>query len=269
MPTSPFPGVNTDQVMVKLTNVSLWRDRPLLENINWTVYHHQNWVVLGRNGAGKTLLLRIIAGYLWPSQGEVDVLGERFGQVDLRELRQGLGWVSTALAERIPGHDTAREVVLSGAFATFGLYQPVSAELHNRADKLLAEMGLAALADRKFENLSAGERQRVLLARSRMPEPRLLILDEPCAGLDLAAREKLLSLISLMAADPTGPTMIMVTHRVSDIVPGFSHGLLIHQGRIAAAGPLDLVMTDDLLSRTLEMPLHITRRQGRWLLEVI
>ena len=269
MPTSPFPGVNTDQVTVKLTNVNLWRDHPLLVNINWTVRRRQNWVVLGRNGAGKTLLLRIVAGYLWPSQGEVDVLGERFGQVDLRELRQGLGWVSTALAERIPGHDTAREVVLSGAFATFGLYQPVSGELHNRADTLLAEMGLAALADRKFEDLSAGEKQRVLLARSRMPEPRLLILDEPCAGLDLAAREKLLSLISLMAADPAGPTMIMVTHRVSDIVPGFSHGLLIHQGRIAAAGPLDEVMTDDLLSRTLEIPLHITHRQGRWLLEVI
>jgi iron complex transport system ATP-binding protein len=258
-----------DQVMVKLTNVNLWRDHPLLVEINWTVRHRQHWVVLGRNGAGKTLLLRIVAGYLWPSQGEVDVLGERFGRVDLRELRQGLGWVSAALAERIPGADTAREVVLSGAFASFGLYQPVSAELGNKADTLLAEMGLAALAGRKFEALSAGEKQRVLLARSRLPEPRLLILDEPCAGLDLAAREKLLSLISLMAADPNGPTMIMVTHRVSDIVPGFSHGLLIHQGRIAAAGPLDEVMTDDLLSRTLEIPLHITRRQGRWLLEVI
>jgi iron complex transport system ATP-binding protein len=258
-----------NQVVVRLTDVTLRRERPILEEINWTVERGQHWVVLGRNGAGKTLLLRIVAGYLWPSRGEVEVLSERFGQVDLRKLRQGLGWVSSALAERIPGRDTAREVVLSGAFATFGLYQPVSDDLRNKADRFLAEMGLEALAERKFETLSAGERQRVLLARSRLPDPKLLILDEPCAGLDLAAREKLLALISRMAADPTGPTLIMVTHRVSDIVPGFTHGLLLHRGRITASGRLKAVLTDDLLSRTLEVPLHVRPGKGRWIAEII
>ncbi|MEW6266951.1 MAG: ATP-binding cassette domain-containing protein [Thermodesulfobacteriota bacterium] len=250
--------------MVDLKNVSLHRDRLLLDGINWKVERGQHWIVLGRNGAGKTLLLKILAGYLWPSQGEVNVLASRFGRVDLRELRQDIGWVSAALAEKIPAWDTALEVILSGAYATFGLYQQPSEELTRRAEGLMAEMGLENLSGQKFSALSLGEKQRVLLARSRLPQPALLILDEPCAGLDLAAREKFLALVRTMTEDRFGPTLIMVTHRVSEITPGFTHGLLLRQGRILAGGPLEDVLTGELLSQTLEVPLQLSRHNGRY-----
>jgi iron complex transport system ATP-binding protein len=254
----------TGKPVLKLKDVQLRRERTLLEEINWTVYHGQHWVVLGRNGAGKTLLLKILAGYLWPSRGEVHVLDERFGGVDLRELRQDIGWVSSALTEKIPTWDTALSVVLSGAYATFGLYTNPSPELLARAKNMMEDMGLTRLSGQEFSQLSAGEKQRVLLARSRLSQPRLLILDEPCTGLDLAAREKLLALVDRMARDPEGPTMLMVTHRVSEIVPGITHGLLLSQGRVLAAGPLDEVLTDDLLSRTLEIKVKVNQNQGRW-----
>lgn len=254
-----------NEKMITLENVDLWRDgRMLLSDVNWRVTRGEHWVVLGRNGAGKTLLLKILAGYLWPSRGRVSVLGERFGGVDLRELRQDIGWVSAALAEKIPSWDSALDVVISGWFATFGLYQEVPPDLRKRALELMDEMGLSALVGQKFVNLSAGERQRVLLARSRLPQPRLLILDEPCSGLDLAAREKLLAQVSNMAKDPEGPTMLMVTHRVSEIMPCFTHGLLLHRSRILAQGPVSEVLTGDLLSQTLEFPLTVQRVNGRW-----
>lgn len=240
-----------------------------MENINWTVTRGQHWAVLGRNGAGKTLLLRILTGYLWPSRGEVRIMSERFGQVDLRELRQGLGWVSAALVEKIPGRDTALEVVLSGAYATFGLHQNPSAAVIRRAEAFLEDLDLASLKSQKFINLSSGEKQRILLARSLLPRPGLLILDEPCAGLDLAAREKYLALVARQTVDPSGPTLIMVTHRVEEITPGFSHGLLLHRGRVVAAGPLAEVMTDPLLIQTLEIPLHVSNPNGRWRVEIV
>jgi iron complex transport system ATP-binding protein len=254
--------------VIRLEDVELHRRRPLLSGITWTVFHGEHWVVLGRNGAGKTLLLKILAGYLWPSRGSVSVLEESFGQVDLRELRQDIGWVSAALAERIPSGDSALEVVLSGAYATFGLYQAPSIELTDRARHLMEDMGLVGLADRTFGHLSAGEKQRVILARSRLPQPRLLILDEPCAGLDLAAREKLLRLIDRLAADPKGPTLLMVTHRVSEITPGFTHALLLSKGRMLAVGNIEDVLTDDLLSRTMEIELKLHRTRGRWQVNV-
>jgi len=260
MKTEDSPSLSPEaSIIVSLKGVNLWRNRPLLENVNWTVTRGQHWAVLGRNGAGKTLLLRILTGYLWPSGGEVRVMAERFGRVDLRELRRGLGWVSAALVEKIPGLDTALEVVLSGAYATFGLHQKPSPELVRRAEAFLEDLGLESLKNQKFVHLSSGEKQRVLLARSLLPRPRLLILDEPCAGLDLAAREKYLALVARLTADPAGPTLIMVTHRVEEITPGFTHGLLLHRGRVLAAGPLAEVMTDRLLSRTLEIPLSVFR----------
>ncbi|MFH1137921.1 MAG: ABC transporter ATP-binding protein [Pseudomonadota bacterium] len=255
------------RIVLELRDVSLRRDRGLLENVRWTVRRGEHWVILGRNGAGKTLLLKIAAGYLWPSHGEVRVLDEQFGQVDLRELRQDIGWVSTALAEKIPGWDTALEVILSGEFATFGLYQTPGEDLIRRARDLMEELGVSPLADQEFKNLSAGEKQRVLLARGRLPRPRLLILDAPFAGLDLAAREKLLALIEKTARDPEGPTMLMVTHRVSEIPPGFTHGLLLKGGKVLASGPLDEIMTDDLLGRTMEIEVRLSRSRGRWRIE--
>ena len=177
---------------------------------------------------------------MWPSNGDVDVLTERrFGDVDLRELRQDIGWVSSALAEKIPGWDSALDVVLSGFYATFGLYERPDDELVGRAESLMKDMNLSDLASQRFDTLSAGEKQRVLVARARLPEPDLLILDEPCGALDLAARERFLSVVDKMAQEPNGPTMIMVTHRVEEITPGFTHGLLLWRGKVTAKGALE------------------------------
>jgi len=257
-----------DISVVKLINVHLWRDRTLLQGINWTVTRGQHWVVLGRNGAGKTLLLKILAGYLWPSKGEVWVLEKRFGRVDLPELRKRMGWVSSSLTEKIPVRDTALEVVLSGAFATMGLFQTPSPDIVRKAEQLMEDMGLSALGTQEFGLLSAGEKQRTLLARARMPQPSLLILDEPCAGLDFTAREKFLAVVGRMAADPGGPTMIMVTHRVSEIMPGFTHGLFLNSGREVVSGPLKRILKDELLSGVYDIPLHVTHRNGRWQVQV-
>ncbi|MEW5725185.1 MAG: ABC transporter ATP-binding protein [Thermodesulfobacteriota bacterium] len=254
--------------MVELKGVGLWRDRMLLEGVDWTVEPGQHWIMLGRNGAGKTLLLKIIAGYLWPSRGRVRVLGQPYGQVDLRRLRTRIGWVSSALTEKIPEGDTALEVVLSGAYATFGLYREPPSGLAARARGLMEDLGLLGLAERGFGVLSAGEKQRVLLARALLPQPGLMILDEPCAGLDLAGREKFLRLVSKTIAAPGGPTVVMVTHRVTEITPGFTHALLLTRGRILAAGPLAEVLTGENLSRTMEIPLELSRLGDRWQVRV-
>ena len=260
---SPKPPARAK--VAELKNVTLRRqDRLLLDNIDWTVYRGEHWAVLGRNGAGKTLMLKILAGYLWPTSGRVDVLTERFGEVDLRELRQDIGWVSAALAERIPDWDSVRNVVLSGPYATFGLYEDPPNELKEKAAELMEDLGLTDLADQEFGNLSAGEKQRVLLARARLPEPRLLILDEPCAALDLSAREKFLALVEKTAGSPDGPTMLMVTHRVDEITPGFSHAIMLLHGRCLAAGPIREVLTDELFSQAMEIESFLARENGRW-----
>ena len=249
--------------------MELWRDRQLLKGIDWTVAKKQHWVVIGRNGAGKTLLLKIIAGYLWPSSGEVWVLDKQYGKVDLRELRQRMGWVSSALKEKIPDQDTALQVVLSGAYATFGLWETPTEEIARRAEELMDDMSLNALKDREYEHLSTGEKQRVLLARAYLAEPLLLILDEPCAGLDLAAREKFLDLVERMAKRETGPTIIMVTHRVEEITPSFSHGLLIQQGAKVASGPIQDIFNDEVISNVLEIPIRIDKQNDRWNVRII
>ena len=255
------------RTVLELKNVSFVREKTLLDDIDWRVRQGEHWIILGRNGAGKTLLLQIVAGYIWPTKGRVSVLRERYGQVDLRELRQRIGWVSSALKVRIPGGNTALRVVLSGAFASFGLYEKPSQEIIERAGRLMGEMGLGDLAEKRFKNLSHGEQQRVILARCLMPGPELLILDEPCAGLDMAAGFKFLDLIAGMAAEEGGPTLLMVTHRLDEIVAGLTHGLLMHQGRILASGPLDMVMTDRMVSRTMEIPLSVQRINGYWSVE--
>ena len=250
--------------VVRLDGVNLNWGRDILKEVTWEVRRGQHWVVMGRNGAGKTLLLEVLAGYIWPNQGQVSVLGERYGAVDLRSLRRELGWVSAALRDKIPGRDPVLKVVLSGLYATFGLYETPPPEAVSRAKALLTSMGLDPLAEQPFAQLSQGQQQRALLARGLIRRPALLLLDEPCAGLDLAGAEKYLSLIRRLARTPHGTTLIMVTHRVSEIVAGFTHALLLSQGRVLASGALDKVMTDPLLSQTLETPVRVSHEDGRW-----
>ena len=250
--------------IIRFESVEFARKRLLLDSIDWTVHPGEHWVIMGRNGAGKSLLLNILAGYLWPTKGSVRVLYHRYGAVDLRELRKKMGWVSAFLAEKMPKKEIVRDIVISGHFASLGLYRDIPPEIQSKSEHLITQMGLETVANQPFGSLSMGEKQRCLLARALMSNPELLILDEPCSGLDLAAREKFLTRLKDMAGQPDSPTMIMVTHRISEIVPGFTHALLLHHGSRAAAGSLEEVLTGEQLSRVMEIPVEIIKSNGRW-----
>ncbi|MBX5436779.1 MAG: ABC transporter ATP-binding protein [Alicyclobacillaceae bacterium] len=254
--------------VVEVNGVSWWRDgRAILRHVDWRVETGEHWAVLGENGSGKTSLLNVIAGYVWPTSGRVQVLGEVFGRCDLRVLRQRIGWVSPDLARRFVDsrpHDTALEVVISGRFASVGVFEPVDGEMEAAARQRLRAFDCEWLADRPFRVLSQGEQQRVLLARAWMAEPQLLILDEPCTGLDLAAREKLLRAVShLGQSGRTGATLLYVTHHVEEILPVFTHVLLLKSGRVVAAGPTRDVLTNGCLSEVFDVPVAVTWRGGR------
>ncbi|ACT00908.1 ABC transporter ATP-binding protein [Paenibacillus sp. JDR-2] len=239
-------------------------DKQVLHNINWKVQPNEHWCLLGLNGSGKTTLLNMINGYIWPTSGQLSVLGKKFGEYDLRELRKSIGWVSTSLQQKLYGSENAINIVLSGKFATIGLYDHTNEEDRDQALTLLTSLGCAYLAERTYDTMSQGERQRVLIARALMAKPKLLILDEPCTGLDVFAREQLLTMIHKVAKD--GPTIIYVTHHVEEILPCFSHTLLIKQGEVFAAGATNDVLTSERMSRFFDVPVEIERRDGRnWL----
>jgi iron complex transport system ATP-binding protein len=251
--------------VLELSEVGLVRDGVVvLDAINWRVMPREHWAVLGPNGSGKTSLLHIVAGYLWPTRGAVRVLGARFGGVDLRVLRRRIGWVSPALASQLPPEEPAREVVLSGRFATLHLFfdRPGSRD-EDRADELLETLAVTYLASRPFGVLSQGERQRVLVARALMADPELLVLDEPTAGLDLAAREDFLDALEVLTGAPDGPTVLFVTHHLEEVVPGLSHVLLLRRGTVVAAGEKASVLRSEELSMALGLPLEVHSRHGR------
>ncbi|GLX69141.1 ABC transporter ATP-binding protein [Paenibacillus glycanilyticus] len=239
-------------------------DKHVLRDINWQVRPNEHWCLLGLNGSGKTTLLNMINGYIWPTSGQISVLGNKFGEYDLRELRKSIGWVSTSLQQKLYGSETATRIVLSGKFATIGLYDHTDEEDLEQALKLLTDLGCAYLAERTYDTMSQGEKQRVLIARALMAKPKLLILDEPCTGLDIFAREQLLSMVQKVATD--GPTIIYVTHHVEEILPCFNQTLLIKQGEVFAAGQTNEVLTTERMSRFFDVPVEIERRDGRnWL----
>ncbi|MEI5992029.1 hypothetical protein A5881_003569 [Enterococcus termitis] len=218
-------------------NVSFIRDKKtLLNNVNWTVQASENWAILGLNGAGKTLLLQLICGYLWPSKGRLEVLDQVFGHASIPELQRRIGWVSTALQYRMKDGDIAEKIVLSGKFASIGIYQHYTAEELEQAKAILRSAGGESLIGKKYSVLSQGERQLVLISRALMTEPELLILDEPCNGLDLFAREKLLSQIQKIAEQEIHPTLLYVTHHTEEILPCFNHLMLLKDGEIFAQG---------------------------------
>jgi len=236
-----------------------------VDGVDWTVEEDERWVVLGPNGAGKTTLLQVASAQIHPTSGVVGILGEVLGTTDVFELRPRIGLTSAVLAERIPRNERVHDVVVSASYAVIGRWREVYDELdHHRADELLTELGAAHLAGRTFGTLSEGERKRVQIARALMTDPELLLLDEPAAGLDLSGREDLVSTLSVLAMDEMSPATVMVSHHVEEIPPGFTHALLMRQGRVVAAGPLEQVMTEQIVSATFGMPLRLSHDDGRW-----
>ena len=257
--------------VLRLEGVSVRRGgRLVLRDVDWEVAPGQRWVVLGPNGGGKTTLVNLAAGYLHPSQGRVEVLGQRLGRVDVRGLRARLGLTSAELAKALRPGVAARDVVLSGlngALETWWHdYTPADG---HRADGLLAAGGVGQVADQPFHSLSEGERQQVLLARALVGRPELLLLDEPNAGLDLGAREALVHRLGGLAAAPGSPPMVMVTHHTEEIPAGFTDVLLLRAGRVQAVGALATTLTDDAVSECFGLDLRLTRIGSRYVCHAV
>lgn len=239
--------------------------RNIVDRVDWSVTDDQRWVVLGPNGAGKTTVLQLAASLLHPTSGTVEILEERLGRTDVFELRPRIGFASSAMARRIPAEETVLDVVLTAAYAVTGRWREDYEDIdERRAMRVLAEWKLDGLADRTFGTLSDGEQKRVQIARAVMTDPELLLLDEPTASLDLGAREELLALLGGYAQAPTTPAMIMVTHHVEEIPVGFTHVLLLREGRLIAAGPLADALTAESLTETFGLPISLTEEDGRY-----
>ena len=237
----------------------------LLDAVDWSVSADQRWVVLGPNGAGKTTLLQVAAAQIHPTSGVAGILDEVLGTVDVFELRPRIGLTSAALAERIPRGELVRDVVVSASYGVVGRWREEYDELdHGRAQDLLVEVGVSRLADRTFGTLSEGERKRVQVARALMSDPELLLLDEPAAGLDLGGREDLVSTLSMLALDAGSPATVLVSHHVEEIPPGFTHALLLREGAVVAAGPVEEAVTEENLSAAFGLPLVLRREAGRF-----
>lgn len=254
--------------ILELSDLRVTRGRQeLLRGVNWRVERGQHWVILGPNGSGKTTLLKALTGYLSPSDGEISLLGQRYGDCDWRDLRFDIGVVTSAFALSIPPAEPAVETVISGKYAQLDLWHATTRADHQAAQQLLRRMGLSQLADRPWVYLSQGERQRVLIARAMMAKPRLLILDEPCAGLDPVAREEFLVFLEALASKRGAPALVLVTHHVEEITPAFSHALMLREGRVHQAGPLHRVLNSANLSAVFAAPLRLRRGKGRLRLE--
>jgi iron complex transport system ATP-binding protein len=238
----------------------------ILRGIDWRVDPGQHWAILGANGSGKTTLLKTLTGYMSPTAGEISLLGQRYGACDWRELRLHIGIVTSAFTAAIPPAEPAIDTVVSGKYAQLDLWHAGSRRDRTAALRLLGGMRLRYLAEREWAYLSQGERQRVLIARALMARPRLLILDEPCAGLDPVAREKFLRFIDQLARRrSTGsPGLVLVTHHVEEIMPTFTHALLLRGGKVVAAGPRATVLTSANLSAAFGTGVRLSREHGRY-----
>lgn len=264
-PTGRYLQPVTGEV-IYLDRVDLRRgESMILRQLSWAVSPGERWVVLGPNGAGKTTLVQICSARMYPTNGRAFILAEQLGRVDVSELRTRIGLASAALSDQIPPDETATNVVLTAAWAVTGRWRErYDLWDESRANALLAALGIDLLRHRTFGTLSEGERKRVQIARALMPDPELLILDEPAAGLDVGAREDLVSRLGRIFQDPAGPACILVTHHVEEIPPGTTHALLLRAGEVVAAGPIDSVLTNDQLTRTFGLPLTVEQVAGRW-----
>lgn len=235
--------------IVHLQDITYVREgQTILSGISWRIERGRHWALLGANGSGKTTLLKVITGYEWPTAGEVSVLGEHFGECDIRELRKKVGWVSSAVLHQFSPHDTALDVAASGLDASIGLYRELSPAEWATARESLGHLGIEHLAGRLYRLLSQGEQQRVLIARGLVCGPALLVLDEPCAGLDPVAKEHFLADLDSLCRRPEAPTMILVTHHIEEIGPWIHDVLVLREGRMLLAGAKENVLRSDVLS---------------------
>jgi iron complex transport system ATP-binding protein len=252
--------------ILALSRAGVRRDgRAILAEVDWTIEAGQRWVVLGPNGAGKTTVLRIATGYLFPSDGRVELLGRRLGAFDVREVRARIGVAGAALDALVAPERTPLELVVTGARGALDPWWDRYADGEwARARELLERLGCGALADRTYGTLSSGERQRTLIARALMPDPDLLVLDEPYAGLDIAGREDLIGVLADLATGERPSAMVLVVHHLEEIPPGFNHALLLAGGQVVASGAIDQVVAPEPMSAAFGRSLEVTRREDRW-----
>ncbi|GAA0279519.1 ABC transporter ATP-binding protein [Streptomyces polychromogenes] len=255
--------------VLELVDVSVVREgRALVDQVSWSVKEGERWVILGPNGAGKTTLLNLASSYLFPTKGSATILGSTLGKPgsDVFELRPRIGVAGIALADKLPKRQTVLQTVLTAAYGMTATWQEEYEEVdEQRARAFLDRLGMSDYLDRKFGTLSEGERKRTLIARALMTDPELLLLDEPAAGLDLGGREDLVRRLGRLARDPMAPSMVMVTHHVEEIAPGFTHVLMIRQGKVVTAGPIELELTSRNLSLCFGLPLIVERNEhDRW-----
>ncbi|MGP4114084.1 ABC transporter ATP-binding protein [Streptomyces sp. 4N509B] len=259
--------MTSDSPVVALSGVSLRRltaGQLILDAVDWTVRAGEHWALLGPNGAGKTSILRLVGAVIHPTTGTVEVLGHRLGRVDMRELRARIGLVSSA--QKAPQDATAHTIVLTGATGTVQpLWRRYDAATRERAHALLAELGCKELADRPFGVCSGGQRARVLIARALMPDPALLLLDEPFNALDLPSREDLVDALHHLATSRPGLATVTVTHHLEELPPSTARVMLLREGRVLTAGPAEEVLTDASLTACFGRPISVTRHGGRWL----
>ena len=249
--------------ILEVRDLFIRRDRTVILNrVNWRVNHGENWVMLGANGSGKTSLLRSITGYLAPTAGEIHLLGGEYGNCDWRALREHIGIVTTSFSALIPVCETALDTVISGKYAQLDLWVRTTAADKTAARKLLDVVDAGYVAKREWQHLSQGERQRVLIARALMAKPRLLILDEPCAGLDPVARRDFLALVDRLGRRRNGPALVLVTHHVEEITPAFTHALLLRAGEVTGSGPRSQILTSAQLSRVFDTKVKLSQSRN-------
>jgi iron complex transport system ATP-binding protein len=254
--------------MIHLSHISFIREeRHILDDVNLHVQAGEHWVILGKNGSGKTTLLEMMNGYEFPSKGKVEVLGNRYGECDVREVRKQIGYISQSLFEKLNLSDPVWQVVATGEYAFLRFYQDIPDEVKQKAIRMLDNARIAHLKDHALGSLSQGERKKVMLARSLMMKPDILIMDEPAAGLDLYERERLLNDINKLSQQQV--TVVYVTHHIEEIIPLFTHVALIEQGKLIAAGPKREVLTADNLYKAFEIPIKLEWFEDRPWIKVL
>jgi iron complex transport system ATP-binding protein len=261
--------VQKAKVVLEISNLQVQRGGTvILDGVNWRVERGQHWAMLGANGSGKTSLLSTLAGYLMPTAGEIFLLGHRYGESDWRELRRKIGLVSSSVRQMMPDDEPAMETVASGKSAMVGFWGRVTRAEKADVLKLLRQVECGHLAGRPWRVLSQGERQRVLMGRALMVRPRLLILDEPCAGLDPAARGHFLQFIQRLGARKNSPALVLVTHHVEEIMPVFSHAMILKNGKTLAAGEKSAVLNSKNLSAAFATRMRLRQTADRYVLKV-